>query len=400
MRRSEPCSKPLLRLTTGIHGRHVRLRVLEHRAEAVRRHADDEHLRVADGLREVGRRAQLGRAASSPAGSRRSCARSLISRADLADCAPRAWCGGAGHERRDGRAPGSGAEHRHLHAVAPAFVVDFVMESSLCNERSSSPSTRRCARASVRGSTRKSCRTTSSGRRPGIVPHDAVRRGRAPRLPRHGDSRGVRRRRRRRLPLQPRHRRGDPGRGRRRRRPRHHAAQRHLPAVLPALLHRRAAGAVAARHRVGRARHRDRDDRARHRLRPRVDVDDRDPRRRRVRRQRLEDVHHQRHQRRPRDHRGQDRSDAAAQGHVAARPRARHGRASSAAATSRSSGCTRRTPPSCSSPTSPCPVDEPARRGGRGLPAARAQPAAGAAVDRGRRASRPRAPRSAGRSTT
>ena len=41
-------------------------------------------------------------------------------------------------------------------------------------------------------------------------------------------------------------------------------------------------------------------------------------------------------------------------GHEPARARARHGRASSAVATSRRSACTPRTPPSCSSPTSPC----------------------------------------------
>ena len=84
--------------------------------------------------------------------------------------------------------------------------------------------------------------------------------------------------------------------------------------------------ALAAGHRVGRADHRHRHDRAGHRLGPRVDVDHRDPRRRPLRRQRLEDVHHQRHQRRPRHHRGEDRPEPAPQGHVAARPRAGHGR--------------------------------------------------------------------------
>ncbi len=52
----------------------------------------------------------------------------------------------------------------------------------------------------------------------------------------------------------------------------------------------------------------------------------------------------------------EDRPDPAPQGHVAARGRARHGRASSAAATSRRSACTRRTPPSCSSTTCSVPV--------------------------------------------
>ena len=44
----------------------------------------------------------------------------------------------------------------------------------------------------------------------------------------------------------------------RRRRARDHAAQRHLPALLPQLLHRRAEAALAARHRLRRADHRDR----------------------------------------------------------------------------------------------------------------------------------------------
>ena len=142
--------------------------------------------------------------------------------------------------------------------------------------------------------------------------------------------------------------------GRRRRRARPHAAQRHLPALLPVAVHRRAEGAVAAGHLLGRADHRHRHDRAGHRLRPGVDDHDRRPRRRRLRRQRVEDVHHQRHQRRPRHHRGEDRPDAAPPGHVAARARAGHGRASSGAATSRRSACTPRTPPSCSSPTCGC----------------------------------------------
>ena len=160
----------------------------------------------------------------------------------------------------------------------------------------------------------------------GIVPRRRVRRRRRARLPRHGRPRGVRRRWRRRLPLQPRDHRGGAGGRRVGLGPRSHAAQRHLPAVLPALLHRRATSALAAGHRVGRAHHGDRHDRAGHRVGPRVDVDDGDPRRRPLRRERLEDLHHQRHQRRPRHHRGQDRSDAAAQGDEPARARAGHGR--------------------------------------------------------------------------
>ena len=82
---------------------------------------------------------------------------------------------------------------------------------------------------------------------------------------------------------------------------------------------------------------------------------DGDPRRRPLRRQRLEDVHHQRHQRRPRDHRGEDRPDAAPRGHDRCSCSSGAWTASSAAATSTRSACTRRTPPSCSSPTCTCP---------------------------------------------
>ena len=117
-------------------------------------------------------------------------------------------------------------------------------------------------------------------------------------------------------------RRGDPARRRQRRRPRHHAAQRHLPAVLPPRHERGAEAALAARHLRRRADHGRGDDRTGHRLRSRVDDDDRRPRRRRLRRQRLEDVHHQRHQRRPRDHRRQDRPGATPPGDVVARRRA------------------------------------------------------------------------------
>ena len=155
------------------------------------------------------------------------------------------------------------------------------------------------------------------------------------------------------LPVQRRDRGGDPARRRERRRARMDAAQRHLPAVLPDHVHRRAEGALDPRHLLGRAHHCDRDDRAGHRLGPRGHEHDRDPRRRPLRRERFEDVHHERHQRGPRRHRGEDRPDAAARGHEPDRPRARHGRASSAAATSTRSACTPRTPPSCSSTTSP-----------------------------------------------
>ena len=103
-------------------------------------------------------------------------------------------------------------------------------------------------------------------------------------------------------------------------------AQRHLPPVLLEVLHGRAAGALASRHRQRGAHHRDRDDRAGDRQRPGVDVHVSDPGRRSVRRERLEDLHHQRHQRRSRDHGGQDRSVAAPRRHVPARAGAGHGR--------------------------------------------------------------------------
>ena len=77
-----------------------------------------------------------------------------------------------------------------------------------------------------------------------------------------------------------------------------------------------------------------------------------------------------------------------------------HGRASSGAATSRRSACTRRTPPSCSSPTSQVPVDNLLGDEGEGFLHLVAQPAAGAAVDRGRRRRRRPGRARAGRSST
>ena len=112
----------------------------------------------------------------------------------------------------------------------------------------------------------------------------------------------------------------------RRRRPRHQPAQRHLPAVLPELLHRRAEAALAARHRLRRADHRGRDDRAGRRLGPGRHPHQRQARRRPLRRQRQQDVHHQRHQRRPRDHRRAHRRPDRHQGMSLLDPRARHAR--------------------------------------------------------------------------
>ena len=149
-----------------------------------------------------------------------------------------------------------------------------------------------------------------------------VRRGQ--RVPRHRRPRRVRRRGGRRLPLQRRDRRGAAACRRQRRWPRHHPAQRRLPAVLQPAGERRAEEALAAGDLCRRTDHRRGDDRTRHRLRSGVDGDQRGPRWRALRRQRLEDVHHQWDQRRPRDHRREDRPCAAPSGDVAAHRRARH----------------------------------------------------------------------------
>ena len=173
-----------------------------------------------------------------------------------------------------------------------------------------------------------------------------------------------------------------------RRRARHHAAQRHLPALLPRLRHRRAEAALAARHRVRRADHRRRHDRARRRLRPRRHPHQRQPRRRPLRRQRQQDLHHQRHQRRPRHHR---RADRRRDRHTAASRCSSSSAAwpaSSAAATSTSSACTRRTPPSCPSPTSACRSRTCSARRARASRYLTAEAAAGAHVDRRRRRGR------------
>ena len=140
------------------------------------------------------------------------------------------------------------------------------------------------------------------------------------------------------------------------------------------LTQRRTEATVAAGDLLGRGDHRHRHDRARDGLRSGVDGHDGDPRRRRLRRQRLEDVHHQRHQRRPRDHRRQDRPVATPPRHVADRDRARHGRLRArpqprqdrhALAGHRRAVLQRR----------PRAGGEPARRGGRGFPPARDEPA-------------------------
>ena len=154
----------------------------------------------------------------------------------------------------------------------------------------------------------------------------AVPAGGRGRLPRHRRARAVRRRRGEGLPLQPDHLRGDPGRRGGGLRAGDHAAQRHLPALLPEPGHRRAEGALAARHRLRRADHRHRHDRARHRLRPRRHDDDRHPPGRPLPGERVQDVHHERHQLRHRDRGGQDRPGQEAQRHVAAGRRAGHGR--------------------------------------------------------------------------
>ena len=226
-----------------------------------------------------------------------------------------------------------------------------------------------------------------------------VHQGRRPGLPRHGGARGPRRRRGGRLPVQRRDRRGDPAGRRERRRAGLDPPQRHLPPLLPHPHHRRAEGAVAPGHLLGRADHRHRHDRAGHRLRPRVDDHHRDARRRPLRRERLEDLHHQRHQRRPRDHRGEDRPHAAPRGDEPARARARHAGLRArpqpredrhARAGHRRAVLHRRRGPR----------RQPPRRGGQRVPLARRQAAAGAAVDRGHRRGRRRARRSTSRSST
>ena len=181
-----------------------------------------------------------------------------------------------------------------------------------------------------------------------------VREGGRLRVPRHGRAGGARRRGRGRLPLQRRAERGGAARGPGIRPPRHVRAQRHLPAVLPELRHRGAEAALAARARERRADRGDRDDGARHRVRPGGNRDVRGPQGRRVRGQRREDLHHERDQRRPRRHGRAHRPRRAPPRPQprwwwsAARP------ASSAGATSRRSGRTRRTPRSCSSTTRAC----------------------------------------------
>ena len=58
MRSRLPGSMPLVRLTTGIHGRIHLLGVLDRGPEALGRHAEDQHVGVPDGLLEVGGRPQ------------------------------------------------------------------------------------------------------------------------------------------------------------------------------------------------------------------------------------------------------------------------------------------------------------------------------------------------------
>ena len=152
------------------------------------------------------------------------------------------------------------------------------------------------------------------------------------------------------------------------------------------LRHRRAEGALAARASLRRADHRDRDDRAGHRLRPGGDDDDRAIR---------DGDHYVVNGSKTFitnginadlvDHRGQDRPDAAARGHVPARARAGHGGLRARPQPREDRPCTRRTPPSCSSPTSACRSANLLGDEGAGLRPPGHEPAPGAAVDRGRR---------------
>ncbi len=165
---------------------------------------------------------------------------------------------------------------------------------------------------------------------------------------------------------------------------RHHAPQRHLPAVLPAPRRptsRRPAGSPASARASS--------SRAIAMTEPAIGSDlaamthHGHPRRRPLRGQRVEDVHHQRHQRRPGDHRGEDRPDASATRACACSCSSGAWRASNAAATSRRSACTPRTPPSCSSTTCRCRSRTCSATRATGFCHLVAQPAPGAALDRG-----------------
>ena len=274
-------------------------------------------------------------------------------------------------------------------------------ESSRCDATCSTTSTRQL-RASFRAWLDKE-----------VVPHHheweagghraprAVRRRRAARLPRHGHPRGVRRRRRRRLPLQPGHRRGDPGRRRRRRRARASrctttSACRTSCATAPTSSASGGCRASPSGELIT----------AIAMTEPGIGSDLASMSTTAIR----DGDHYVVNGSKTFITNGINADlvitavktdpSAAPRRDVAARARAGHGRASSAAATSRRSACTRRTPPSCSSPTSPCRSTTCSATRAQGFCQLVAQPAPGAAVDRRRRASPPPAPRSAGRSTT
>ena len=118
-------------------------------------------------------------------------------------------------------------------------------------------------RRSARSSSARPCPHHDRWEAEGIVDRALFAVRRCQRLPRHGGARGARRRRRQGLPLQRRHRRGAAAGRRQRGRARPDAAQRHLPAVLPAPHERRAEAALAAGHLRRRADHGGGDDRAR-----------------------------------------------------------------------------------------------------------------------------------------
>ena len=60
MRSRVPCSRPLVRLTTGTHARRWSSLLRQRGAEPVRRHAHHEHVGVADDGGEVGVGTELG----------------------------------------------------------------------------------------------------------------------------------------------------------------------------------------------------------------------------------------------------------------------------------------------------------------------------------------------------
>ena len=177
--------------------------------------------------------------------------------------------------RRRRRGPRSSTSGSDAGDGAGSGPTPAVPTMASCSARSSTTPTTSSGRASARSSSGRPCRTSTSGKRAGLVDRALFAKAGASGFLGMDVPEELRRRRRPRLPLQRRHRRGDPARRRQRRRSRAHIAQRHLHAVLPAprrTTSRRARWLPG--HRSGRADHRGRHDRAGHRVRPGVDDDD------------------------------------------------------------------------------------------------------------------------------